>query len=64
MELTLTPGAWVQHPDHPEWGTGRVQSAIGTKITVNFEDAGKVTIDTRHIRLELIRPADSDPPSP
>ncbi len=61
MELILTPGAWVRHPDHPEWGVGRVQSAVGGRITVNFEDMGKVTINTAHVRLELVRAADEGP---
>ncbi|NHO31083.1 DUF3553 domain-containing protein [Acetobacter fallax] len=49
----LEPGQWVIHPDHPEWGTGQVQSAIGSRVTVNFEHAGKVTIDARIVTLEV-----------
>lgn len=55
MELLLTPGAVVRHPDRPDWGTGQVQSAIGTRVTVNFEHQGKVVLDLRHTRLELVR---------
>ncbi|MEO1018300.1 MAG: DUF3553 domain-containing protein [Pseudomonadota bacterium] len=60
MELTLTPGAWVRNPDRPDWGIGRVQSSIGSRITVNFDEVGKVTVDSRNVRLELVRAADED----
>jgi len=50
----LHPGCWVRHPACPEWGVGQVQSAAGTRITVNFEHAGKVLIDARHVALEAI----------
>ena len=55
MEQLLTPGAVVRHPDRPDWGLGRVQSAIGQRVTVNFEHQGKVVIDLRHVRLELVQ---------
>jgi hypothetical protein len=29
-----------------------VQSVVGTRVTVNFDHAGKVLIDTRHVALE------------
>jgi hypothetical protein len=31
-----------------------VQSVIGSRITVNFEDAGKVLINARVVNLELV----------
>jgi len=31
----------VRHPDRPDWGLGQVQSAVGDRVTVNFENAGK-----------------------
>lgn len=55
MELLLTPGALVRHPERPDWGLGQVQSAIGYRVTVNFENAGKVVIDVRHVGLALVR---------
>jgi hypothetical protein len=55
-EPWLTPGAQVRNPARPDWGIGQVQSAIGPRVTVNFEHCGKQTIDTRHVRLELIAP--------
>ena len=48
----LAPGAWVRHPGCPDWGAGQVQSVVGTRVTVNFDHAGKVLIDTRHVALE------------
>ena len=45
---------YVRHPARPDWGTGQVQSVIGDKITVMFEDAGKVVIDGRNVTLVLV----------
>ena len=50
----LEPGMFVRHPQEPEWGLGQVQSAIGARITVNFEEAGKVVIDARRVQLEIV----------
>jgi hypothetical protein len=38
----------------PEWGVGVVQSAIGARVTVMFEQAGKVLIDASVVSLELL----------
>jgi hypothetical protein len=54
MQFTLVPGVFVQHPDQPDWGVGQVQSAIGSRITVNFENAGKVLINAEKIDLILL----------
>ncbi|SLN39567.1 hypothetical protein ROJ8625_01855 [Roseivivax jejudonensis] len=51
LNAMLEPGMLVQHPDHPEWGTGQVQSNIGGRITVNFREEGKVVIDGARIVL-------------
>lgn len=48
----LEPGQLVRHPDAPEWGLGQVQSVIGDRITVNFEDRGKVVINGSLIALQ------------
>jgi hypothetical protein len=62
MEALLTPGVFVTHPGRPDWGTGQIQSAIGDRVTVSFEHAGKVVVDRRHVRLiplpERRRPAE------
>ena len=42
MTQDLSPGMLVRHPLRPDWGIGQVQSAIGHRVTVNFEHAGKV----------------------
>jgi hypothetical protein len=52
----LTPGGWVRHPGCPDWGIGQVQSVVGTRVTVNFEHAGKVLIDIGHVALEPTEP--------
>jgi len=48
------PGDRVCHPKMPEWGVGVVQSAIGARVTVMFEQAGKVLIDASVVSLELL----------
>lgn len=53
-----TPGAYVRHPEEPDWGLGQVQSAIGDRVTVNFEHRGKVLIDTGTVRLVAAQPGD------
>jgi hypothetical protein len=50
----LAPGMLVRHPEHPEWGTGQVQSNIGGRITVNFREEGKVVMDGSRIALLLV----------
>lgn len=54
----LVPGTWVVHPGHPEWGQGQVQSNIDAKTTVNFEERGKVVINSAVVSLEIVRLAD------
>jgi hypothetical protein len=43
----------VRHPEQADWGLGQVQSVAGKRITVNFEHAGKVVIDSTHVSLLL-----------
>jgi hypothetical protein len=50
----LEPGMLVRHPDRADWGLGQVQSVIGTRVTVTFEEVGKVVIDARHVELEPV----------
>jgi hypothetical protein len=52
----LSPGDFVRHPGRPDWGLGQIQSMIGPRITVNFENAGKVLIDGTVIELEPAEP--------
>lgn len=44
----------VRHPSQSDWGLGQVQSNIDGKVTVNFENEGKVVIDAKIIALELV----------
>ncbi len=52
---TLAPGDWVRHPDRPDWGLGQVQSVVGDRATVNFENAGKVLVLTERVALVSAR---------
>ena len=47
----IVPGAFVRHPTESDWGLGQVQSVIGNRITVNFENAGKQLINGERIVL-------------
>jgi hypothetical protein len=47
----LTPGNYVRHPTQPDWGLGQVQSVIGNRVTVNFENAGKLLINSDVVEL-------------
>jgi hypothetical protein len=60
MDLELVPGALVRHPERPDWGLGQIQSAIGTRVTVNFEHAGKLLIDTSRVELTVVDPDAED----
>ncbi len=53
MNELLTVGALVRNPAIPDWGVGQVQSVIGDRITVNFENAGKQVIDGNVVTLSL-----------
>ena len=52
----LVPGAFVRHPAESDWGLGQVQSVIGNRITVNFENRGKVMVLGDQVQLELVDP--------
>lgn len=56
----LVPGALVRHPDRPDWGLGQVQSVIGERVTVNFENAGKQLINAEVIGLIVVDDPDKD----
>lgn len=60
MSIRLVPGTRVRHPAEPDWGVGQVQSAIGTRVTVNFENAGKRLINSAIVQLEEV---DEDGPA-
>jgi hypothetical protein len=45
---------YVRHPTESDWGVGQVQSSIKGKVTVNFQEIGKVVIDGTRISLEIV----------
>ena len=51
MFLNYDPGDKVINPLKKEWGIGQVQSIIGDKVTVNFENAGKKVINAKIVSL-------------
>jgi Protein of unknown function (DUF3553) len=52
--VPIEPGQRVRHPGRPDWGMGQVQSAVGNRVTVNFEHAGKVLINAAVVVLDVI----------
>lgn len=51
---SIEPGHRVRHPGRPDWGIGQVQSVVGHRVTVNFENAGKVLVNTGVVALEVL----------
>ena len=47
------PGDLVINPKKEDWGIGQVQSIINNKVTVNFENQGKMVINGEFVELEL-----------
>ena len=54
MILEFEPGDKVINPIKKDWGIGQIQSIINEKITVNFENVGKIVINSNNIQLEKI----------
>ena len=52
MQIDLEPGDYVTNPANKNWGVGQIQSIIGNKVTVEFENFGKQVIDLEIITLE------------
>jgi hypothetical protein len=52
----LEVGAIVRHRIETDWGLGQIQSIIGARITVNFENQGKVVLHGENLSLELVAP--------
>jgi len=44
----------VINPRDKSWGTGQIQSIIKNKVTVNFENIGKIVINSKEIFLEKV----------
>ena len=60
MFYNLTLGVLVRHPSQADWGMGQVQSIDGTRITVNFENAGKHLINGDVVDLVTVREDELD----
>ena len=58
MLIDFEPGDYVRNPLNKDWGTGQVQSIIGNKVTVNFENCGKRVINVKNVMLEKINHED------
>ena len=54
MILDYEPGDKVLNPNKKDWGIGQVQSIIGSKVTINFENVGKKVINAENIELKKI----------
>ena len=54
MFLNYEPGDFVINPKNMSWGIGQIQSIINDKVTVNFENIGKIVINSKEIFLEKI----------
>jgi len=52
----LEVGALVRHRDRDDWGLGQIQSLIRNRITVNFENVGKVVLLGDDPPLDLVEP--------
>jgi hypothetical protein len=53
----LAPGTFVRSPANPDWGLGQVQSAIGDRVTVNFEHRGKLVLNLAAAPLVVVDPS-------
>ena len=54
MLIDFEPGDYVKNPANLDWGLDQVQSIIGEKVTVNFENYGKRVINIKNVKLEKI----------
>ena len=55
MHIDFKPGDYVINPANKSWGVGQIQSIIGSKVTVNFENFGKRVINAEIITLEKLK---------
>ena len=54
MTRDFVPGDFVRHPTEASWGLGQVQSVVGNRVTVNFENRGKELINVAVIPLVAV----------
>ena len=55
MHIDFEPGDYVTNPANKNWGVGQIQSIIGNKVTVNFENYGKRVINVELVTLEKLQ---------
>ena len=55
MQIDFEPGDYITCPSNKNWGVGQIQSIIGNKVTVNFENKGKQVINIEFVTLEKIK---------
>lgn len=51
----FAPGQWVRLTSEPGWGLGQVQSVVGMRVTVNFENAGKRVVHVDAAKLDIVQ---------
>ena len=54
MYIDLEPGDYVTNPANQSWGVGQIQSIIGSKVTVNFENFGKQVLNIEKVTLKKL----------
>tara|TARA_A100001011_G_C14290799_1_gene836110 strand:- start:1181 stop:1354 length:174 start_codon:yes stop_codon:yes gene_type:complete len=55
MYIDFEPGDYVLNPNNKKWGIGQIQSIIGNKATVNFENVGKQVLNIEIVKLEKFK---------
>ena len=55
MYIDFELGDYVVNPANKSWGIGRIQSIIGKKVTVTFENVGKQVINIEIITLKKFK---------
>ena len=56
MSNQFEPGTYVILSGQEDWGLGQVQAVVGTRVTVNFQHAGKRLINIAHAELKSVTP--------
>ncbi len=54
MATAFETGDLVRSEARPDWGLGQVQSSIEGRVTVNFENEGKVVLTGEAADLRLV----------
>lgn len=61
MTQGFVPGNFVRLPAEPDWGVGQIQSVVGERVTVNFENAGKRIVLLGKVELVPAEPTGPPP---